>query len=301
MLLNLRPYTFASLLFFLAMIPAFSQKRNLRADLDTQQYAPNYSQQAASSRSVPLAFVLSAAIPGTGQIYNKQWIKSGIFLGLEGFVIGTQISYNRTGTRLENELEVRANQLFSAVKYAEWLNSYTGNKGARITITEAARKINFANSANWSATEKAEVRTLFDAIRAAEEKSVHLKTDAAFSHKLPYFGEQQYYELMGKYFQYAPGWSDYNGANDPEAEDASGKKINASPYFLKHATDQAEAQSYLRKASRLSTALIFNHVLAAFDAALSAKLHNNRLQTGLAIGTDADGNWMPLAGIAWKF
>lgn len=282
----------AFLCFFAVQLSA--QTRNLNADLASVA-------SKGKSRSVGLAFVLSAAVPGAGQAYNKQWIKMGVAGGIEAFVLVTQFSYNKTGNRLEDELENRADTRFNAVNYAQWLNNYSGYKGSKIVISTAVRQIDFANSASWTDTQKAEVRTLFDAIRTAEEKSVYVKTGASFSHKLPYFGEQQYYELMGKYYQYAPGWSDYNGADDPEAEDASGKKINASTYFLQHASDQAAAQKYLRKASRLSTALVFNHILAAFDAALSAKLHNNRLSTGLAIGTDADGNLLPTIGFSYRF
>jgi hypothetical protein len=31
------------------------------------------------------------------------------------------------------------------------------------------------------------------------------------SHRLPPHGDQQYYEMIGKYHQYSPGWNDFTG------------------------------------------------------------------------------------------
>ncbi len=35
------------------------------------------------------------------------------------------------------------------------------------------------------------------------------KEGSGFTHKLPPHGDQQYFELIGKYYQYNPGWNDF--------------------------------------------------------------------------------------------
>ena len=68
-------------------------------------------------------------------------------------------------------------------------------------------------------------------------------------------------------------------------------------------TDHADAQDMLRKASRISTLLVFNHIIAAIDAAVSAKLfndrHASRLDTHMGLAWDPDGAAVPVVGVRW--
>jgi hypothetical protein len=128
---------------------------------------------------------------------------------------------------------------------------------------------------------------------------------------LPGFGEQQYYELIGKYFQFAPGWFDYpewkaqNGeytlAIDPERSGEGGSKPNVSSSFYNYAEEHADAQDLLRKASRVSLLLIVNHLAAAAEAAISAKLHNDRLSTSLGLAYVPVGGPVPVAVMRYRF
>jgi hypothetical protein len=260
------------------------------------------SRELTKSRSVALAAGLSAVIPGAGQAYNKSWIRMVAGAGLEAALITGYFVWRNRGHKGEDEFMDYAHAYWSPLRYAEWLNGYTGYGGPDVpypTITEEQLR----SPETWTPAQEGEVRAFFAAIRAAEEQAYHIETGAAFSHVLPYFGEQQYYELIGKYFQFAPGWSDYNGANDPEQTGPNGEKVNvpADSRFFEYDDIHEHANNLLRRASRVSGALIVNHFLAAIDAAVTAKLHNDRISSRVSVFPNAEQGLGIAASITLAF
>ena len=271
-----------------------------------------------SNRSVPLAFGFSALLPGTGQAYNRHWIKGAVALAGEATAVYLYTSWRGKGRDGRDAYQLEAHQNWSAVRYAFWLNDFAqfldqlpdgrAVTAEQVTIDPRVLAVDLTRPDSWSDAERLLVRELFLDIRRLEEGVYHADTGAAFSHKLPFFGEQQYYELVGKYFQFAAGWSDYRSllhdgrptwidANgnfietiDPEKSAADGSKPNVSPKFFQYADHHAEANGHLRRASRISTLILVNHLLAAVDAAIFARLHNLRINTSLRMARDFDGS-----------
>lgn len=252
-------------------------------------------------RSVPLALGLSAAVPGLGQAYNGDWIRSAVAFAVEGGLVIGYFLWKDRGQEGEEAYKAYAQQHWDPAQYASWLNDYVDfleeSDGATLGVEPVSIPggIDFTAPGSWSAQEAQAVRAFFDEVRAVEDIVYHPETGAAFSHNLPYFAEQQYYELIGKYFQFAPGWRDYPAwrddgtfteAIDPERTGPSGSKPNVQGRFLEYAVDHAEANTLLRRASRASAFLVLNHIVAAFDAAISAKLHNDRIGTNVQLGYD---------------
>ncbi len=272
---------------------------------------------APNARSVPLAFGLSAAVPGLGQAYNRQWLKAAVAVGGELAVIFAYSSWRSRGMDGRDAYQAFAHRSWSPVRYAYWLNDYVSYLNSLpdghtvdvspINVAADFALIDLSDPDSWSQADRLEVQSLILEIQAVENAVYHPETGASFSHKLPLFGEQQYYELVGKYFQFAPGWEDYsfvvrdgiprwvdeNGkylvSIDPEATASDGSKPNVSPLFRQYAHDHAQANDFLRRASRVTILLIVNHVLAAVDAAVFTKLHNGRLRTALGIAQDVRG------------
>ena len=260
-------------------------------------------------QSIPLAFGLSALVPGAGQAYNRHWIKASVALALEAGVLWAWSSWRSQGHRGRDAYQMMAHQEWSPIRYALWLNDYTtylnslpgapGIAADPIIVESALLSTDLSNPAAWTSSEQVAMRRLILEIRALEMLVYHPETGARFSHQLPFFGEQQYYELVGKYFQFAPGWSDYQfilkdgvptwidadgnyiASIDPEKTGPNGSKPNVSPRFYTYAEDHAEANDYLRRASRVTIVFFANHLLAAVEAAISAKLKNRRLQARL--------------------
>ncbi|RMH66336.1 MAG: hypothetical protein D6685_05090 [Bacteroidetes bacterium] len=274
-------------------------------------------------RHVALAFGLSAAVPGLGQAYNRQWVKAAVGLAVEAALWTGYVVWREQGLAQRDDYWAFAHAHWSPARYARWLNDYSDylrlehNRVIDTPPVSIPTGIDFSNPDGWTSAERAAVRQLFEQIRAleADRGVIFTATGATFSHQLPFFGEQQYYELIGKYFQYAPGWDDYpvwrtedgtfTAAIDPEAVDASGAKIHVSDRFYRYADDHARANDLLRRASRLSAVFVVNHVLAAFDAAISARLHNNRLASSLSssltVGHDAFGAPQTTASLRLSF
>ncbi len=272
---------------------------------------------SSSRRSAPLAFGMSAVVPGLGQAYNRHWIKAAVGIAGEATVLLLYASWRQQGIDGRDAYQMEAHRYWSPIKYAYWLNDYAQYlnqlpDGRLVTtppvnISSALLNIDLTQPNTWSDSERLVVRTFFQEIQLLERDSYHGDTGAAFSHVLPFFGEQQYYELVGKYFQFAPGWEDYvaiirdgrltwideNGnfiqSIEPEATGPGGTKPNVSTRFYQYAEDHADANTYLRRASRITTLLIVNHLLAAVDAAIFARLHNRRIQVRFGLLKDIQG------------
>ena len=272
---------------------------------------------SSSRKNVPLAFGMSAIVPGAGQAYNRSWIKAAVAIAGEATVLLLYRSWRQKGIDGRDAYQMEAHAHWSPVRYASWLNDYVqylnhlpGGQpvtAAPIEISSLFSSINFANPNTWSQSERLAIRSLIQEIRRVEGVVYNGNTGAAFSHVLPFFGEQQYYELIGKYFQYAPGWDDYAAlmrdgrttwinesgefipSIEPETSESGDTKAHVSPRFYRYADSHADANTYLRRASRITTLLIANHVLAAVDAAIFARLHNRRIQMSLGLLDDMQG------------
>ena len=209
---------------------------------------PQFSYLVGNKKSPILAGVLSFLIPGAGEIYTEEYLKAGIFLAIEAAVITTAVVYDGKGDDKTIEFQNYADAYtnpehnWSVVRYAELLNQY---EGANISINPDI------NLPPWE-------RVSWEEVNAAETGS----------HKLPPYGEQQYYELIGKYHQYSSGWNDFSGG---------GNKDEISPNFTFYAGMRGEANDFYSVASTAVIGIYVNHFLSALDAVWSATQYNKDL------------------------
>ncbi len=292
----------------------------LRAALEYGYPAPDLQ----AGQSVPLAFGLSALVPGAGQAYNNDWIKASVAAAAELSLLWAWYSWRSKGIDGRDGYQATAHVHWSPVRYALWLNDYVTYLntlpggipvGAEPIVLDASLfGVDLSQPDAWTQDQQVAVHRLILEIRAVEALVYHPETGARFSHQLPFFGEQQYYELVGKYFQFAPGWDDYVflirdglptwvdsdgifiASIDPEQTASDGSKPNVSPRFYAYAERHAEANNFLRRASRVTALFFVNHLLAAAEAAISAKLHNSRLRTRAEMGQQA-----PVLRLEYRF
>lgn len=96
---------------------------------------------------------------------------------------------------------------------------------------------------------------------------------SVFSHQLPQHGEQQYYELIGKYKQYSSGWDEFNGSS-----------YNVVPkIFQDYAQMRGEANDDYNVAAKAVLGIYINHLLSAIDAAWSATRYNENLTVKMRV------------------
>lgn len=214
----------------------------------TEPVTPQFMYSRENKKSPILAGVMSLLIPGSGEIYVGEYLKAGIFLAIEAAVVTTAIVYDGKGDDKTTEFQNYADDYtnpdhnWSVVKYAEWLNQY---EGASIPINPDE------SLPPWE-------RVNWDDVNAAESGS----------HKLPPHGEQQYYELIGKYHQYSSGWNDFTGG---------GNKDQVSPNLIYYSGMRGDANDYYSVASTAVIGIYVNHFLSALDAVWSATQFNKDL------------------------
>lgn len=236
-----------------------------------------------------LVFAASAIIPGLGQAVNRNWIKSGIFLAIEATAIYAAVEYQSRGKSGERSYERWADQNWSVVQYANWLVEYHDVHGISNPYIEQLRdQLNGVSPAfnpdiDWQAVSLA-------LLRNTERNTPYIVTDDLtannFSHVLPDYGSQQYYELISKYYQYQAGWRDYHDYHDSIGH--TGNMFNqryfierngdyASPLFWEGVDRALQFNSDYRTGRNFRLLLIGNHIFSAFDAYFTVKLKQNRL------------------------
>ncbi|OYV85967.1 MAG: hypothetical protein B7Z63_04710 [Ignavibacteriae bacterium 37-53-5] len=244
------------------------------------------------TRSALKAGAFSLLIPGAGQLYNRNYLKAAAFFAVEvaGWVVNamwTQKANNQTvyfqnyadGTIAANY----QNGNYSVWRYAQWIyNNYKGFEANGIQIgggqtapvadpttvnTYAPQMIVPSNSAapwthvNWYALNQVEGAL-----------------GGYFTHILPSHGDQQYYELIGKYPQFRQGWNDEN----PSILDFSllEKDTPNSGYYM---DQRGKANSLFAVASTAIGVVLVNHFASAIEAAIWAHSHNKAVQAHVSM------------------
>ena len=208
-------------------------------------------------KSPVLSGVLSAILPGAGQVYNEDWWIAGIFVAVEAALITTAVVYDNKGDDQTEYFENYADDYtnpdhnWSVVRYAEWMAEYQGADLSKIVIS------NDESLPPWE-------RVNWTELNAAETGS----------HNLPLHGEQQYYELIGKYHQYAGGWNDYTGG-------ANNSQI--SPNFTYYSGQRGIANDYYNNASTAIIGVYINHILSAAEAVWGATRFNSNLAVNFRV------------------
>ena len=224
-----------------------------------------------------LALLSSAILPGSAQAANKNWFRAGIYMAVEAASIYFIIDYNNRASRGERNYERFVDNNWSVVKYANWLVGYHDHHGidnpyiddleAKLGGAEAA----FNTSQDWSID-------MLEVLRNVERNTPYFTTDQLaannFSHVLPSYGSQQYYELVAKYYQFQAGWRDYN-FNQFLIDRAGG---TASPLFFDGADRAQRFNDDFRTSRHFMILLISNHLISAFDAYFTFSVKQNRLE-----------------------
>jgi hypothetical protein len=211
---------------------------------------PRVPESPYSRKSPFLAGILSVVVPGAGELYAGSYWLAGLFAALEGAGWYFNIRQNRLGDEETGVFEMYADSHWSVVKYAEWLNAnakdFPGGENAVHIDINPDESLPHWQRVNWEQMHATEMAV------------------PVFSHKLPPHGDQQYFELIGKYEQYSYGWDDKT----------DGYYRIPSDNFLYYAGIRGEANDHYNTADTILNLIILNHVLSAIDAAWAAARFN---------------------------
>lgn len=218
----------------------------------------------------------SLAIPGAGQFQTGRYTKAAIFFSAEVALIVYAIVSNNNGDKKTKEFQAYAEAHWDAERYARWIERYGKDRYGPTNVT--------FNDDDFNA-----IRNRKDFSKINQwESGLHT---IGFSHQLPVYQSQQYYELIGKYHQYKFGWDTYpldvNGV--PVSDKGNYDDLLASEkQFKDYAVERGKANDYYYAASFAASALVINHVLSAVDAFFSTNSYNKEISATFQV-TPVDG------------
>lgn len=213
-----------------------------------------------NKKSIFLAGLFSAVLPGAGEFYTENYLKSAIFVAIEAVAIYVALQNDKKGDEKTSEFEAYANQNWDVERYAAWSVANAQNINTAITDVSQYHVFDNQGNVNWT-----ELNRLESAI------------GDYYSHRLAPYGDQQYFEMIGKYQQFNVGWEEFG--NDPTKPFIYGDAPTSQ--FLFYAGERGVANDFYSTASTAVKIIIANHIISIADAVWSANSFNKNLSMKL--------------------
>ena len=230
--------------------------------------------QPSKAKNPMLNGLYSLVVPGAGQYNSERYTKAAIFIAVEAALITYAVINDRNGDKKTEEFQRYADAHWSAVRYARWIENWgVTDYGPNLTANMDYSKIenhDFSQIREW-------------------EQGPH--DPNGFSHQLPSYGEQQYYELIGKYNQYKFGWDQYEvggvradeAAGIPPPSDGGQYEAYIPQQMLDYAVERGKANDYYYAAGFAVSALVVNHIVSAIDAFISTRSYNKEISATVGV------------------
>ena len=223
------------------------------------------SEYEAHKKSPLLAGTLSLVLPGSGEYYTKSyWRAGGFVLAEAGLWVFYAANYSK-GNKQTDLFQNYADDHWSAVRYAQWIQDNLTQLNPDVTSFTGYLIPNTDGLPPWQ-------RVYWDKINAVEN-AIAQRTGNGFTHQLPHRPQQQYYELIGKYPQFAAGWDDAGVMTVQRI--LSG---DVSQRFLDYSKMRGKANDFYNVATTGAALIVANHLLSALDAAWDAAQFNQQLK-----------------------
>jgi hypothetical protein len=215
------------------------------------------------------AFLYSLVLPGAGQFYAGSKIKPALFLGAEAVIWYGYFHFHGQGNDRTDIYEGEANRQWSEQRYVEFLQYFFG-------VSD-------------------------------DEEALNEDGNLFFGHHLPDEKTQQYYEMIGKYDQFVFGWSDSPPPSQFDPSDKYAFESIMSDIRLNYEQLRNDANVAYDKATASLMVMMANHIISAFEAALSVKRHNDKLErfnAGISVSADMvqlDYDFVPVLKMTYAF
>lgn len=255
---------------------------NLQYDLSTNINGDNGADSSEISHPVvskrpysPLkASLFSLVIPGAGQLYTKNYWQSATFFGAEVLTWVVYAALEKKADQQTDAFNNFADEHWSVIRYAYWIrDNYPAYYNKMIVPGQQAA--NIASPwlyVNWNQLNTAESEI-------AGDQNIQ---PTGFTHQLESYGDQQYYEMIGKYSQFGGGWDDaatFKQNGYTKADVLANKGIgNVSPRQLEYEKMRGQANSTYDIGTTVSCVIVANHIFSALEAAWNASKLNHRIK-----------------------
>jgi TM2 domain-containing membrane protein YozV len=201
--------------------------------------------KTGNEKSPIVGAVLSGIIPGAGQFYAKKYLKSAVFFAVEAGLWIAYSIFEKKGDEQTDNYQRYADANWSMKKYGQWLKEQQFEHSQGIDTSQnyiiLRQQINYCEEYN-------------------------------FSHQLPPPGEQQYYEVIGKYRNYMIGWSQVFGITRNDWD-----KVPIPPQIDWYMNERQKANDFYNRGSITLSVIIINHLLSAADGVLSVNSYNEKI------------------------
>ncbi|OGU66050.1 MAG: hypothetical protein A2440_03600 [Stygiobacter sp. RIFOXYC2_FULL_38_25] len=237
------------------MVDVSVQTKHIKSPLD----------ETVAKKKPLVAAGLSLLLPGAGEFYSESYIKSAVFLAAEAAAIAVGLAYDKKGNDQTTFFQNYADQHWSAARYAKWVSNPANTKNINAAVDPAKYNVFYTSGkVNWT-----------------ELNRLESDLGSYFSHRLPYYGEQQYFELIGKYPQFNVGWDDFGDENTPFEYKAD--RSNLTNNFKYYSVERGKANDFYNIASKAVIVVVVNHLISAIDAAWSAHSYNKSIELHTSI------------------
>ncbi len=218
--------------------------------------------QVTQRKSPWLAAGFSIIVPGAGEFYSESYLRSAVFLAAEAALWALAYTYEQKGNHQTDYFQNFANVHWNVVKYAQYaqdhLNPPNGPYNWLIPGT--------AGDPPW-------MRINWPELNRMESDIGGTASGSYYSHQLPAYNTQSYYELIGKYPQFNQGW------DDSPPSFAYGNPL--TPELLYYSGQRGLANTYYVRSSLYVGITVVNHVVSAIDAVLTAGSYNRGLHASV--------------------
>ncbi len=211
--------------------------------------------EIGKAKSTHRAFLMSLLVPGAGQVYTKSsFIKPILFLGIEAATIAGYLNFHGKGEDKRDVYEAYADENWSYDRYIQSLE-------------------HFYSSAEWQYGDTAKWYESSDEfVGWTNTFSEHLGGSIdPVSDSLRPSQDHAYYENVGKYPQFQFGW---DGTDFTEVDSLF--RVQNSAKKNTYLGLRKDANEEFSKATTMLFITMANHLVSAFDAALSARRHNHK-------------------------
>jgi len=203
------------------------------------------------------AFLYSLAVPGLGQFYYGSRIKPAVFVAVEAAGWMYALKYHGEGDDKTDLFETFNRDHWSRLDYETYLTTVyvvADSTGALVGTTRP------------------------DTLPGNDYPE--------FTHVLPADKNQDYYEMTGKYNQFAWGWDDAEiGGLGMEEQPPPLLRITSDKSTIPisqnretYQTMRGDANDKYDQAMQMVYVIMANHLISAFEAYFVTKSHNNRLR-----------------------
>lgn len=260
----------------------------------------NFARNLKDYRSPQLAMLFSLVLPGAGQAYAGNYVKTAIFGVLEVAIIGASVAYQVQGKTENIKAKHFADQHFSGTKFNAYYDSLYNFFHAR----EAAD--NTLSPAQVDSAAQADMDDIFYPTQANTSYKTTFSNQVA-SHASDYYDAIQLKSLVQGWDDCTPTFAEIlaQGAGTTFTGSSGGTyTVHASStpdssYLVVRGTLSTDsggladygfsdnqtsfanwvskANGYYRTGFGILYVLLLNHIASAIDAGITAKQHNDRL------------------------